>query len=162
MGASSETRKEENAHLARKMTEEDAAEIERIRSSAAFGEGNSEAYEDFFRALFRIEFHDRALAEELTLDFPQDISARLTELGMLFQDLAYYDLHEDLARVKQPVLLLYGSDEPLSYLVAPKLESAFPNARLEVLSDCGHFPFIERPDEFFGQIRNFIRDCDEE
>lgn len=160
-GASSETRLEENASLAKKATESDQNALDSIRASPAFQNGESPAYAEFLRAMFRIEFHDRALADDLSLDLSPHFVANSPRLGGLYTDLASYDFHHQLIELEVPVLLVFGDAEPLATLVGPRLSKTFRRARLEVVRDCGHFPFVEQPKAYFSLIRNFIAQYNE-
>jgi pimeloyl-ACP methyl ester carboxylesterase len=47
-------------------------------------------------------------------------------------------------------------------MVPPIYGSAFqqllPNARLEVIKDCGHLPQVERTEEFLAAVSSFLKD----
>jgi pimeloyl-ACP methyl ester carboxylesterase len=62
-----------------------------------------------------------------------------------------------LPSVVQPALIVWGSedlDTPPSY--AELMRRQIPNATLRVIRGAGHFPFVDRPDEFVKVIANFI------
>ncbi len=160
-GASSEARNEENARLARRTDEAYQVKMDSIRMSPEFQAGNARAYEAFFRHLFSIEFYRPELAEELNISLPDEFLANSELLQNLYLDLASYDFHDELDKVKAPTLLVFGDYEPLADLVGPKLQAAFPNAITKRIPKCGHFPFIEQPDDFFRLIRNFVAAADE-
>jgi len=71
---------------------------------------------------------------------------------------ANYDLTADLAGLDQPVLNLWGDDDPVRQVANPVLIAALPNASVKtvVLSDCGHF-WHECPDQFFTNLYNFLK-----
>jgi len=37
-----------------------------------------------------------------------------------------------------------------------KIHENIPNSKFVLLKNCGHFPFIERPKEFFSTIKDFL------
>jgi 2-hydroxy-6-oxonona-2,4-dienedioate hydrolase len=56
---------------------------------------------------------------------------------------------EDLARIGAPALVLWTTHDP----TAPpeegeRIAAAIPGAEFVVMSDCGHWPQFEKPDEF--------------
>ncbi|GAA4602960.1 pimeloyl-ACP methyl ester carboxylesterase [Actinoplanes octamycinicus] len=59
------------------------------------------------------------------------------------------DFAARLGRVTAPVLVVAGAEDCLTGL-APvvALAGLFPAGRAEVLPKCGHYPWVERPDEF--------------
>ncbi len=75
-----------------------------------------------------------------------------------FQALKNYDTTSDLHRIKARTLVVSGDDDwilpldPCSLTLATKI----PNADLAVIPACGHFPFIERPQEFSTLVRNWL------
>ncbi|HLK13026.1 MAG TPA: alpha/beta fold hydrolase [Candidatus Binatia bacterium] len=63
----------------------------------------------------------------------------------------------DLARVTQPVQLVWGERDRLVPLAfARALRRGLPHARLALLP-CGHFPMLERPAEFHRLTTDFLQ-----
>jgi pimeloyl-ACP methyl ester carboxylesterase len=59
--------------------------------------------------------------------------------------------------VGNPCLLLWGSHDPVVPLwVGQKLAGTLPNARLEILPECGHMPQEEEPEAALGKVRDFL------
>ena len=60
--------------------------------------------------------------------------------------------------VSVKTLAITGADDQYA---PPELVAGFvgsiPGARLEVMPACGHVPFLERPEEFAGHVRSFLR-----
>lgn len=62
--------------------------------------------------------------------------------------LANTDLREAIAGIEVPTTLIHGRDDALMPLGAAEwLARTLPDARLTVLDDCGHAPFVSRPEE---------------
>lgn len=60
------------------------------------------------------------------------------------------DLRDELAELKQPLLLLFGQqDNIVPAAVAEKLSSSHP---VSVLAGVSHVPFVSRPDAFIQQL----------
>ncbi|MDR1996326.1 alpha/beta fold hydrolase [Azonexus sp.] len=67
------------------------------------------------------------------------------------------DLRAEAPRVTAPTLLLHGAADPLMPLAAARMLAALiPGARLAVLDDCAHTPFLSRPDDFLDHARAFV------
>lgn len=95
----------------------------------------------------------RALAQAVSIDaFPP---AAILAAGLaLLRDT---DLRELAPRIAQPTLLLHGAHDPLMPLAAAEwLAAALPQARLEVLPDAAHTPFLSDPARCAALIADFI------
>jgi pimeloyl-ACP methyl ester carboxylesterase len=69
------------------------------------------------------------------------------------------DLVPALARTGIPVLLIWGSDDPLFPLEhAERAHREIPGSRLAVIEGAGHTPQAEKPDEFNRVLESFLRD----
>lgn len=69
------------------------------------------------------------------------------------------DLRAEAPRVTAPTLLVHGAADPLMPLAAGRaLAALIPGARLTVLDDCAHAPFLSRPAEFVAAVAPFLDD----
>jgi pimeloyl-ACP methyl ester carboxylesterase len=66
-------------------------------------------------------------------------------------------LLDHLAQVKMPTMVIWGGDDrviPLSH--AEEAVKRLSNARLEIISDCGHMPHVERPATTAAVLQRFL------
>lgn len=64
---------------------------------------------------------------------------------------------ELLARITMPVLFLWGDEDPNGgESVAHAFASRFPDARLEIIPEAGHAPWIDELDECAAHTRSFL------
>ena len=62
-----------------------------------------------------------------------------------------------LGEVRQPVLIVWGEQDRIIPLAqSALLQGAIPDSRLEVLADCGHLPYLEKPAELTALIEAFL------
>lgn len=63
-----------------------------------------------------------------------------------------------LPRLKNPTLVVWGQEDRLIPVECGELyRQAIPGARLEVLPQCGHYPHLEKTEQFVGIVQNFLR-----
>lgn len=64
-----------------------------------------------------------------------------------------------LDKLRVPTLQIYGTQDPVfSMRGAAWLRERIPGLRSVVLDGCGHYPMLERPDEFDRALLDFLRD----
>jgi pimeloyl-[acyl-carrier protein] methyl ester esterase len=69
------------------------------------------------------------------------------------------DLRDLAPTVTAPTLLLHGAADSLMPLAAAEaLAALIPGARLAVLDNCAHAPFMSRPDDFLASARHFVNE----
>ncbi|MEO3402784.1 alpha/beta hydrolase [Mucilaginibacter sp. CAU 1740] len=62
-----------------------------------------------------------------------------------------------LPEISTPVFLIWGNDDHITPPdVAVEFKTLLPNAQLIMLSECGHAPMMEKPDEFNSVLEPFI------
>ena len=66
-------------------------------------------------------------------------------------------LHAALGGIRSPTLVVAGSLDPTGLTRAETVSAALPHARLEVITDAGHMPHLERPDAFAAILTDFLR-----
>jgi 3-oxoadipate enol-lactonase len=98
----------------------------------------------------RARFHDRYKDQTHAL-------VRLTEA----QDPFFASLDERLAgyrAIHTPTLIMAGAeDRAIPPWVQKKLTTILPETRFELVPDCGHVVYIEKPDLFFGNLLRFAK-----
>jgi pimeloyl-ACP methyl ester carboxylesterase len=114
------------------------------------------------REFHDLAFHDPRLA---TRDYPAmsdeevRIVARNRESTGRFGWSPYMHdpkLKSRLHRIKIPTLLLWGaSDRIAREEYGRAYAAAIPDARFETISDAGHFPHLEQPEEFARRVFSF-------
>jgi proline iminopeptidase len=102
-------------------------------------------------------FFDRkkGLAYATTL---QDGALHQDSSGMLFADLAKsYDLRAGLKKLDRPVLIVHGHQDPIGDKTAEDIHALIPGSTLAYINKCGHFPWIEQPEEFRRIVGEFLK-----
>ncbi len=110
-------------------------------------------------------FHNQVLAEAV-LALPQSeaqqdvmLKNRFTATKLGWQPRWFNpDLERWLHRIKLPSLIVWGDDDkvmPPAY--AARWRERLPDARLAMISECGHLPHVEKADLAIGHVRSFLR-----
>ena len=147
----------ESQEIGARVTQQDQAERQALISSGALAsEDPREAVRTLLLQSFKHQMYDQANLQKLNLYVPIDFNQRNQAFSALGPDLAAFDYYADLSQVKCPVLAVYGVTEPATHIYAAKMVGAFPNARLEVIQNSGHFPFIENPEGFNKAVLAFL------
>jgi len=74
----------------------------------------------------------------------------------LLGSFADYDLRPGLAELRLPRLVIHGREDGIPLAGGRAWVEGYPNASFVELSPAGHFPFIERPAEFFRAVEEFL------
>jgi proline iminopeptidase len=53
---------------------------------------------------------------------------------------------------------VHGRDDPIPLASSEAAARALPDARLVVLENAGHVPYVEQPDALFAAIEGFLAD----
>jgi proline iminopeptidase len=86
------------------------------------------------------------------------LEARAVENELMHDtwDVAGYDLFPKLAKLRVPTLVIAG-DHDFMVGAAERIAQAVPHAELRTIKDCGHFSFLECPDEVRQAFNDFFR-----
>lgn len=69
------------------------------------------------------------------------------------------DLRDQLAKITQPTLMIFGKRDTLSRpKTARQMLPLLPNAQLEIIDGAGHAPFLSHNEHFTNLIEQFIKD----
>ncbi|MEM7622809.1 MAG: alpha/beta hydrolase [Planctomycetota bacterium] len=67
-----------------------------------------------------------------------------------------FDFREQLKTFEAPVLVIQGDEDPIGRPVADRIVETMPNATLEIIEACGHWPFLEHKDDLNRRIDAFL------
>lgn len=101
-------------------------------------------------------------------DFAWQIANRLAEADLDINRIVWnnmsdinYDVKEEMLTFQPPVLILQGEYDILEISIAEMAHEILPDSRLEIISDAGHYGWIENPDEYYGAIESFLEELEE-
>jgi proline iminopeptidase len=77
-------------------------------------------------------------------------------LSALTASLSAWDWRSAAARYGGPVRILHGQGDFVPLEGSREWERSFPNARLLVIPNAGHFIWLEQPEPFFGAMEAFL------
>jgi pimeloyl-ACP methyl ester carboxylesterase len=83
----------------------------------------------------------------------------IPELKNTFINIINEDLLKLVPKIGIPTLIIWGEDDqevPLAF--GQKMHFQIPNSIFYILKEAGHFSFLDKPEEFVGELRGFLSD----
>ena len=142
-----------NANLESRFTDEDRALIKQWSDPEKMKENRPRAALELTKAKAPAYFADRAKARLLTEPMNESSFHSGVFYAVVPQMMAL-DLRAGLEKVKAPVLVLHGKQDPLES--ADEVHETFPGSKLVILENAGHFPWLEQPDAFYAALNGFL------
>lgn len=91
------------------------------------------------------------------------IAPRLTQTNFEVNQLVFSDLRkikfncaDSFTKFKPKVLVLQGKNDIISTETAQEIAVAFPNSKLVLMENCGHYGWLDAPEIYFKSIDNFL------
>lgn len=142
----------------------DAERMKALSSSTEYEEGDPDTFAEYCRSHFSMTVkqpeHLERLVETLRSSFTKegilkarDIDERLANETWLSSE---YNLLPKLKQLSIPTLVIHGDYDFIPVEVAAHVAEAISGARFVVLRECGHFPYIECPDQVRRAIDDFF------
>jgi pimeloyl-ACP methyl ester carboxylesterase len=73
------------------------------------------------------------------------------------EEQSHMDLRPELGRITAPTLVVVGDDDFICDVVAAhEMADGIPGARLAIIADAGHFPWVEQPAAFRETLDAFL------
>jgi proline iminopeptidase len=143
---------------------DDVALLAALSSTPEYARGDLEADAAYYRVHFRSALKDPGLLERLIERLRANVTpagilmARAIESRLLSETwLAKgYDLLPRLHHLRVPTLIIHGDHDLVPMECVAHIADAIPGARLVVLRDCGHFAYLECPDQVRREISAFF------
>lgn len=91
------------------------------------------------------------------------IAERLTQSKFKITSLVFdnlfkiqFDCSSEFKDFKQKVLILQGTNDIISPETAREIADAFPNSKLVLMANCGHYGWLDAPAVYFDSIKRFL------
>lgn len=91
------------------------------------------------------------------------IAERLTQTKFEINSLVFESLRKikfncthAFANFKQPVLILQGKNDIITTQTAQEIANAFPNSKLVLMENCGHYGWLDAKELYFKTIKTFL------
>ena len=143
--------------LRARSTPEDDADMQALRDSGLFESDPDAAASEASRISMPWFFKDRKLGER----YRDTQSGNITTSGIfrtVFDELREtgLDLREALGKVTAPATVIHGDYDHIPVEFARQAAEAMPNVVFHVIENCGHFPWVEKPEALYELL---IFDC---
>jgi proline iminopeptidase len=104
-------------------------------------------------------FFDRSKALQMAKEFnPESFHEEVSDILLRELMPPKGGLRPDLRDFNRPVLIVAGRQDPLDPVAQYETHLALRNSTLRFIPRCGHFPWIEQPDEFFRVVHEFLNE----
>lgn len=144
-------RDEFEANLAERGRSDTIRQLREALAASGLRESDPTAYRQrSFELSVAGYFADPHKAQALT---PFRVTGKVQQ--SIWQSLGDFDLTTALRAVRVPTLVIHGSNDPIPLASAEAAADAL-GAELVVLEECGHVPYVERPEPLFAAIERFL------
>lgn len=140
-----------------RLTDEDRTALEKIVQSTGFAHKTPQAIKALFTILEGTNFYDRRLVNKFFLEYNEKAAKNALFINEVMQkDILQHDIRESLSRIDCPTLIIHGDYDTVPVKVAYEICELIKGSRCVILRNCGHYPFIESPKEFFRIVKEFL------
>lgn len=97
-------------------------------------------------------------------EFVPIVAERLTQGDLHVNGLVYgdmrrigFDCANELGQLRVPVLIMQGKNDIIDLHTARQTMMAFRETEFVLLPDCGHYGWLEQPEQYFQRIKNYLQ-----
>jgi len=146
---------EEEQILAQRTSAYDSLLEEQIKSQEGFKNREVKWVDSLMKISFKSQFEDTTKLALLKIKLPQDYFKRSKIFEHIGPELFAFDLTTQLEKIIAPTLIIYGDQEPATEISGPVYKSGIADSKVVIISNSGHFPFIEQPKKFNLEVETF-------
>ncbi len=134
-------------------------------SSGLFESGMGDSYPkrgdyEYIKKKTEFTFYNPAMATRQLVDEVFEITnnrIKVIKIIALAKSAIRNNLGEEINKIKQPTLLVWGNDDTITPpFVAKEFNKLIPNSELYFIDKCGHAPMMEVPFEFNKVLEQFL------
>jgi proline iminopeptidase len=142
-----------NANLDARFSASEKATIKEWSDKERLKSDHKRAILEITKAKTPAYFADRSKAELLIAPMTEESFNDAVFWGVGMQMFAL-DLRAGLEKVKAPVLVIHGKQDPLES--AEEVHATFPGSTLVLIENAGHFPWLEQPEKVYAPLQDFL------
>jgi proline iminopeptidase len=150
-------------HLLKLRTNEDIEQMQTIAADARYLAGDLGVEADYYRIHFRPALRSPERLEEVLGRLRTHFTGESVLVARAIEHRLYdetwrtagYDLVPKLEALSIPTLVLRGEHDFIPAPVAARIARAIPHGHLCELAGCGHFAYLDSPDEVHEHITDF-------
>ena len=151
--------------LARRRSPAQTERMNELRSDPRFRAGDVEREAEYYRIHFGTALnnpgHLDPVIRRLRAAFTEDgiVAARAIE-DKLYEDTwarDHYDLIPALERLDIPTLIIHGDHDFVPIDGVRRIAETIPGSRMVIVPECGHFAYLEQPDQTSTSIAAFLQ-----
>jgi len=134
-------------------------ELKAIKDTPEFTKGNPSTIEKYYRIIFGRYCYNSEKADLLNLYMSPKASIDGAQVYEIFRQTLFtksFNFQDQLKSLKIPTLIVHGDFDPIPPSTAEMLHQNIPDSQYILIKDCGHFPYVETPDELFKQLNTFL------
>lgn len=138
-------------------------EFKAIKETSEFTKGNPSIIEKYYRIMFRRYCYNPKKVDLLNLYMSPKASIDGAQVYEIFRQnllTKSFNLQDQLMSLKIPTLIVHGDFDPIPPSIIEKLHHSINGSKYILIKDCGHFPYVETPDELFKQLNIFLETKD--
>lgn len=135
------------------------ADLRAIQASPSFRMQDPLAIEHYYRTLFQPYCYDAKNVNALNVKIGGKAAINSFKMVEMFRQqflFKTFDLHPQLKMLNIPTLVIHGDADIIPPLMAQRVHESIHGSDYVLIRQCGHFPFVEAPEEFFASIKNFL------
>jgi proline iminopeptidase len=114
--------------------------------------------DECFQIDAQLQFYDPAKApvdwviDENTLENADTVNSLMSTSF----DKMQHALETQLPTIPVPTLIIHGDFDPIPLKSSEYLHEQIPESQIVIITEAGHFPFIEQPEQFVTALRSFL------
>jgi len=137
-----------------------AEKLDELASSPEYFAGDPETVAQYYRIIFGTTIKQPEHLEQLNLNWEQEDILRGRAIEDRFVEGLYWSegftILPELKQLSSPTLVIHGDYDFIPVQCAARIAEAIPGACLAVLSDCGHFSYLESSEEVRKVMAEFF------
>lgn len=142
-----------------KRTKPIATQIKPLLSDHALEKASSSQIKNLDKILCSVYLYNPKDITKLTLNRSVDSiknGAKVLKIMNETSSLKPEKLADNLKKLTIPTLIIHGQQDIVPIATAQKIHQAIPHSQFIAIEHCGHFAFVEQPQQTFSYIRNFL------